>query len=406
MRKGFSWHDFGIVFQYYLRKQVKSKAYIIVTVLLCAVSFASCFLLSAFSGGKDKSTVYIVDRTGIFAEELSNTDIPENYFQEIALDFNTDSGLSDSDIARQVEEDELAYAVFADENGNVKLTLYDVGKVGAADAQALLNLAKTVYQNVNIQSAGISQEVLESINRQVLFEEINPVQNSENFWVTYILYMLMVVAIVMYSSSAGSEVAYLKTNKVMEIVTTSIKPLPFYLGVTISIGLAGLIQLAAVVVFFLLSFNLAGMDLSQFGEMGITIAALKPDEVAALLIMFIGGFMLYSFINTAIASIVNRNDDLMTTVVPVEMLAMVQFFVSIFALESDGMLSVVCSYIPFTSPAVMFVRYMMGYAGAVEIAVSAVILYATALLVAVCGSKFFSRGVVYYGTVKEFKLKA
>ena len=71
MRKGFSWHDFGIVFQYYLRKQVKSKAYIIVTVLLCAVSFASCFLLSAFSGGKDQSTLYIVDRTGIFAEELS-----------------------------------------------------------------------------------------------------------------------------------------------------------------------------------------------------------------------------------------------------------------------------------------------------------------------------------------------
>ena len=113
---------------------------------LCAVSFASCFLLSAFSGGKDKSTVYIVDRTGIFVEELSNTDIPENYFQEIALDFNTDSGLSDSDIARHVEEDELAYAVFAVENGNVKLTLYDVGKVGAADAQALLNLVQTVYQ--------------------------------------------------------------------------------------------------------------------------------------------------------------------------------------------------------------------------------------------------------------------
>ena len=52
----------------------------------------------------------------------------------------------------------------------------------------------------------------------------------------------------MYSCASGNEVAYLKTNKVMEVVTTSIKPLPFYLGVTLSIGLTGLIQLVGIVV--------------------------------------------------------------------------------------------------------------------------------------------------------------
>ena len=48
---------------------------------------------------------------------------------------------------------------------------------------------------------------------------------------------------------------------------------------------------------------------------------LQPHEIAAFLLLFIGGFLLYSFINTAIASIVNSNDDLTTTLVPVEMLA-------------------------------------------------------------------------------------
>ena len=108
---------------------------------------------------------------------------------------------------------------------------------------------------------------------------------------------------------------------------------------------------------------------------------------------------------TAIASIVNSNDDLTTTLVPVEMLAMVQFFVSIFALQADSTLTMACSYIPFTSPAVMFVRYMIGFAGVGELALSLVILYAAVAVLAVLGARLFSRGVVHYGTMKAFKWK-
>ena len=126
--------------------------------------------------------------------------------------------------------------MLTEEGGNVTLTVYDSGSVGTADAQALLNLVQGIYQQINLQQSKLTPEEVATVNRQVAFQAVNPVQESENFWSTYILYMLMTIAIVMYSCASGNEVAYLKTNKVMEVVTTSIKPLPFYLGVTLPLA--------------------------------------------------------------------------------------------------------------------------------------------------------------------------
>ena len=383
--------DFATVFGYYLKKEMRSKVYLIVTILLCVISLSSCFLLNLFTQEGDKQPLYVVDRTGMFQEAMETTELPKNYFADITLDFSEKKDLSQTQITTGVKEDEKAYAVLTEEGGNVTLTVYDSGSVGTADAQALLNLVQGIYQQINLQQSKLTPEEVATVNRQVAFQAVNPVQESENFWSTYILYMLMTIAIVMYSCASGNEVAYLKTNKVMEVVTTSIKPLPFYLGVTLSIGLTGLIQLVGIVVCFVASYQLSGVGLSSLNHLGVTL--------------FIGGFLLYSFINTAIASIVNSNDDLTTTLVPVEMLAMVQFFVSIFALQADITLTIACSYIPFTAPAVMFVRYMIGFAGVGELALSLVILYAAVAVLAVLGARLFSRGVVHYGTMKAFKWK-
>ena len=366
---------------------------------------SSCFLLNLFTQDGDKQPLYVVDRTGMFQEAMETTELSKNYFADITLDFSEKKDLSQTQITTGVKEDEKAYAVLTEEGGNVTLTVYDSGSVGTADAQALLNLVQGIYQQINLQQSKLTPEEVATVTRQVAFQAVNPVQESENFWSTYILYMLMTIAIVMYSCASGNEVAYLQTNKVMEVVTTSIKPLPFYLGVTLSIGLTGLIQLVGIVVCFVASYQLSGVDLSSLSNLGVTLSPLQPHEIAAFLLLFIGGFLLYSVINTAIASIVNSNDDLTTTLVPVEMLAMVQFFVSIFALQADSTLTMACSYIPFTAPAVMFVRYMIGFAGVGELALSLVILYAAVAVLAVLGARLFSRGVVHYGTMKAFKWK-
>jgi ABC-2 type transport system permease protein len=394
--------DFGVVFHYYLKKELKSRVYLVITLILCIVSIASFFIVDAITSKIDKRTLYVVDRTEEISQLLQQAVIPEDFFDEIQLSFNTENK-SQEEIEELVVEEKQSYAVFSRENNTVKLTVIDSGKINDTDIQKLLFVTQDIFQQKNISDAGISAEVFNQANQNITLERINPAQKSENFWITYILYMLMVIIIVMYSATSAGEVAYLKTNKVMEILTTSVKPLPFYLGVTLSIGLSGLLQIAAVFIFSWISYHLSGLNLTGMADMGIILSPMSFAEVSLYIILFILGFLLFSFINTAVASIVNQNDDLSMTVVPVELLAMIQFFVSLGALGSDSMLSKACSYLPITSPAVMFVRYMMGYASPIEAIISLIILISAVAVFAMIGSRLFSRGIVYYGTVKEFK---
>ena len=68
--------DFATVFGYYLKKEMRSKVYLIVTILLCVISLSSCFLLNLFTQEGDKQPLYVVDRTGMFQEAMETTELP------------------------------------------------------------------------------------------------------------------------------------------------------------------------------------------------------------------------------------------------------------------------------------------------------------------------------------------
>ncbi len=394
--------DFGVVFHYYLNKELKSKVYLVITLIMCVVSFASFFIMNLITAGVDKRTLYVVDETDEISRLLQQNVISPDFFEKIQLEFIAGNKSMD-EIKELVVEEEQSYAVFSRENEVVRLTVIDNGKINDTDIQKLLFMTQELFQQKNIQEAGISVEVFNQASQSIAVDRINPTQKSENYWTTYILYMIMVIIIVMYSATSAGEIAYLKTNKVMEILTTSVKPLPFYLGVTLSIGLSGLLQITAVMLFSWMSYQLSGTNMTGIEDMGIILSPMTFVEIILFITLFILGFLLFSFINTAVASIVNQNDDLSMTVVPIELMAMIQFFVSLGALGADSFLSKFCSFFPITSPAVMFVRFMMGYANLMEAMISLIILAITVALFAIIGSRLFSRGIVYYGTIKEFK---
>ena len=217
MNKKFSWKDFAIVFQHYIKKEMKSRAYIIVTVILCIASIASCFIVDGIVNGQEKEELRIIDKTGIFAGYLVSDSVDEDYFTGVKPVLSDDTSISKEDMLTDIEENGGAYAVFSKDGDDVKLTVYNNGDLSAADQTALINLTQNIYTQMNIGRLGISPEMFEEASRQIGFEEITPAGKPQNFWTTYILFMLMVLAIVMYSSSSGTEVAALKTNKVMEI---------------------------------------------------------------------------------------------------------------------------------------------------------------------------------------------
>lgn len=396
--------DFKVVFSYYLKKEIKSMSYIILTIILCIFSFASCFIIKSISSTSDKEDVYIIDRTNQVVNLLKNADISDIFFSEIKLNFKEQSSLmSNTDIENLVIEKEKVYAIFDNKNNNMSLSLVHNGSVNNSDIQKLLYLSKELIKQQNIIRLGVSEEVVKQLDTKINLEVINPTQKTENTVITSILFIIMIMVIILFSATATNEITYLKTNKVMEILITSTKSLSLYVGVVLSYGLSALIQMVLVVLFTSMSIKLTGINLLNLDELGICLANLSFTNIFIYIIFFILGFLLFTFINTAIASIINKTED-STKTVPVLMLIMLQYCVSFAALSGDSFIVSLCSYVPITSSSVMFVRYMLGYVDIYNVIISLIILTLSIGVVAILGSKMFSKGVIHYGTVKNFKL--
>ena len=170
MNKKFSWKDFAIVFQHYIKKEMKSRAYIIVTVILCIASIASCFIVDGIVNGQEKEELRIIDKTGIFAGYLVSDSVDEDYFTGVKPVLSDDTSISKEDMLTDIEENGGAYAVFSKDGDDVKLTVYNNGDLSAADQTALINLTQNIYTQMNIGRLGISPEMFEEASRQIGFE--------------------------------------------------------------------------------------------------------------------------------------------------------------------------------------------------------------------------------------------
>ncbi len=213
----------------------------------------------------------------------------------------------------------------------------------------------------------------------------------------------MIVFIILYSNSAVNDIAYLKTNRVMEIFSTSTKTLPLYLGVNMAAVLVPVIQIILTGVCAGIASIAMNIDFASIeNSVGINFDSLCIDKLVVYIVLLILGYFIYSFISTSVVSIVSKVEDVTSIAVPIAMIGLVQYFIGMIALEGDSLILKVFSYIPLTSPSIMFLRYAVGYAELWEALISISILVLTVCVLAFLGSSLFSKGVSYYGNIKEF----
>lgn len=124
----------------------------------------------------------------------------------------------------------------------------------------------------------------------------------------------------------------------------------------------------------------------------------------AFLIFFTGGYFLYSSLYAAIGAAVDNETDTQQFMFPVLMPLMLAVYIGFFTVieEPHGTISVIFSYIPFTSPVVMLMRIPFGVAWW-EILISATILYLTFFLVISIAAKIYRIGILMYGKKPSYK---
>lgn len=410
-------NQFGTILKFELLGYLKNKIFLGITIFLVVVIAAVMFfprISGTIIGSKDKDSsqqeLVVHDEEtpvmAVLAEDPVQTKLVYDAFSVSFPDYKIllpTGGLSD--VKDQILSGEIECA-FVMENLTSytyyvnNLNMYD-GNTAIAD-ETLQSLCRIDA----LSQEGISEEkAAEILSLQINHEtESLGVNQAQNYFYTYVMIMVLYMAILLYGQMVATNVATEKSSRAMELLITSAKPASMMFGKVIASCLAGIIQLVAVFGSAYLFYNI---NKSQWGDNPI-IASLFDMPLyllAYMLIFFVLGFFVYAFLYGAIGSTASKVEDINTSVMPLTFLFIAAFFVVVFSMSSgnvDNMVMKVCSYIPFTSPMAMFTRIAMSTVPFYEVAISIVILIVSVLGIGVISAKIYRVGVLLYGTTPKF----
>lgn len=373
-----------------IRERGKSKGYIISTFLTIILVGGAIALPALLEGGPDTNEVAVVGEGG---EELVTT------ADDISVQ---EAGEQDPDRYESRTFDDLAAAEAALEEGEVEAVVVDgeelvIGRSGAFGGSGIERLLQQAaatqrVQQLTAENQGAA-EILEILSSQPLetrrLGDVDEDEEALRGMVAFGGLILMYIAILSYGSWMLSGVTEEKTNRVVEVLLSSLRPWHILGGKLIGIGMLGLGQLVVLVTVGLVGIRLSG---------AVDIPAVPVDSAIALVGWFILGFLLYAIIYGAAGSLVSRMEDAQNAAAPLTIVALVGYLFSFAALnDPEGTVAIVGTYIPFTAPYVAPIRLAIGDIAVWEMALAVVITVITIGLLVRLAGRVYAGGLLRFG---------
>ncbi|SET37674.1 ABC transporter permease [[Clostridium] polysaccharolyticum] len=398
--------DFLHVFSFYLNKQLRNKVFVFVTLFMCIASSVSMIVVPKLLSSDEKRDIYVVNQCSQLNDVFENDDFRQFCSESMNLDFSMlDSTKTSKEIEKTAKDKELDMIYFS---GDSDIEMKIIGDVSVSDINTMHNILNQMFQMKSMEALGIDKDTLQKSIPNITITYADTEENDSKFLVIIILSLVIVSFIIMYSTSATNEVAYLKTNRVMEMLLTSTKGIPLYLGINLAYAVVPFIQVSLISLCVLLVKHFAYSN--KASDISIDFSILTSEHIVAFIALLLLGYFVYSLINTALVSMVNKSEDIIGISVPISFIGIIQYFVGIMAVTENTMLIKVFSYIPFTSPTVMFIRYAVGFVSVYEVLAAIAILLVTIYLLLRWGANVFTKGITYYSftgnirqTIKKFK---
>ncbi|HUS63615.1 MAG TPA: ABC transporter permease, partial [Kofleriaceae bacterium] len=224
---------------------------------------------------------------------------------------------------------------------------------------------------------------------------------AASFLVGYIVMFILYMSILLYAVNVMRSVVQEKTSRVIEIVVSATKPRSLMLGKVIGVGCVGLLQLSIWAGVGLLLITLRGQILGAFGVEGAEGFAMPPlaiGDAALSLLYFLLGYFFYSSLYAAIGAMVNSDQEAQQAQTPVVLLLIIPVAcVQLVANDPRGGAAQLLTMIPFSSPVLMPMRYLLGGATPAEVALSLGILALSMAAAIALAARIYRVGILMYG---------
>ncbi|MEO0898510.1 MAG: ABC transporter permease [Bacteroidota bacterium] len=330
-----------------------------------------------------------------------------------------------------LNNDEILFLNFPDttilqEKKQQNIQLYYGGKTPSRPAsREIERQAEKAIKEYRKGYAQITPEQQKALDVEIEFEKKKQteegVSQSNEDIATFIglgIFFLMYTLISIYGSILIQGVVEEKSNRIVEIIVSSVKPFQLLLGKTLAIGSAGITQfllwVGLVVAFFfgmgMLGFmpdqsavaNQPGVDveaqLSQAENIMIQAANFDWSVLWFFPIFFLGGFFLFGSLMAGAASAVDNIQDAQQFLAPINILMVLPaLFFSNLMQNPNSLFATFASLFPFFSPVTMLFRMSVTEVPWYEVALSIVILILTFLACIWVAGRIYRTGILMYG---------
>jgi ABC-2 type transport system permease protein len=419
--------------------RVRNKTFLISTFLLPVVFilFISGAVLIQLKT-KSHNRIAVIDANGFFADYLKG---------DSALSFDFSPGIDTLNYQQRGCTAVLIIPKLA-ESGKTECRLKYKKALGLEQASALddhirdavtdhMIFEKTTVSRAKLDSIRITSDITHISSYEDNGQTARASSQTSAYIIGYVSGILIYLLTFIYGAAVMRGVMEEKTNRIAEVMVSSVRPFELMWGKITGIGAVGLTQfLLWVVLLGAIGFIAQGViphdtleNATKNAPMGggaAATAAMKVQSsgfnfsnfiintnmgliVFCFLFYFIGGYLFYSALFAAVGSAVNEDpQEAQSLMLPITLPVVFSFVImTVVVQDPGGPLATWASIIPFSSPIVMMARIPSGVPGTVpywQLGLSMVLLVLGFLGTTWLAGKIYRIGILMYGKKPSWKI--
>ncbi len=424
----------GLIIKREYMTRVRKRSFLILT-FLGPIVMAAIYIIPimlALHGGNDHMRVAVVDESHWF----------ENRFQDTKdHTFVLMPGQPIDSVKNLVKSGVFDMALYVPPtqlNIPSNAVVYSIRQVPMEMETYISSVMQKEIEDQKLMAKGVDPEIVSAVKTKVNLSimRMDDKGNEKEtftkvqFFLGIGLAMMVYMFILFFGGQVMQGVSEEKTNRIIEVIVSSVKPFQLMMGKIIGVSLVALTQFVLWVLLtgglylgFSAHMGLSNPELLSQGTVmaqEITANDAMSNEgvqnivqivqsidfgtiICSFLIFFILGYLLYATLYAAVGSLVDNNTDSQQFTLPITVPLIVAIITSFYIVNNpDSGLSVWLSMIPFTSPISMMVRIPFGVP-IWQVVLSAVLLAGTFVLMTWMAAKIYRTGILMYGKKLSYK---
>ncbi|WLV78893.1 ABC transporter permease [Lacticaseibacillus parahuelsenbergensis] len=393
-------HKFWVVMSQVYKKNAKSGSWIFLVLsplLFLAIGFGIAFYIAKTQA---PAQVAVVSDVSAVSQALSKQNNDDLHFKVYSSSKKADAALNDEKVDGILTvnaKDQFRSRYVSRDNGQ------EVDKTTLVTALSGLKLSSTAASMhlTTAQVSALTQPPMVS-TKTVAIENGKQVTKSNstqlmNHGVAVVAMILILMVTMVYGSILAQEIATEKGSRIMEILLSSVSATTQFFGKLAGIFALLLTQLAIYVVAGVISWQFVKNQSFVSGVLKqFDFSILVSGTTAMIVVFFIIGTLTYSVLAALTGSLVSNQEQVQQAAMPISMLGLIGYFITIAAQSSDSALAQITSYVPFLNVFVMPTQMSLGRASMGEAWISVAISLVFLVLFTMFTVKVYRNNVLVY----------